>query len=323
MTHTESIFRAANKPLRAQRCADIAWLYNHRNLVEAWGRSLGLQGVTEALAKDLYKPTPPAEPVRVDVVIPFCEYDSRYVAECVQSIFDQNHCHPTVHVVADGCDWPELPKPPAGAVLRCYATPGGRGPYWITNALVAGGNMQTAYLAIQDGDDISLPDRMWWQVQLLEATGADMISSAGRNFLQEDASSALLAARLRGEALLRPGVKFDTNPRGRCLNGTRMMRLNFFAKINGFRTMRCTGDFQFDNRARFAGASIIDDQTVLLRRRLHNGSMTGGRFVTGTDVREADVRETIRTRDLMQEMPTIEMARKLGDLSTTPGLRNR
>jgi hypothetical protein len=95
------------------------------------------------------------------------------------------------------------------------------------------------------------------------------------------------------------------------------MTVELFYRVNGFGALRCTGDFQFDNRCRYLGVSIIDDQTVLADRRLHTGSMTGGRFIPGTAVRDRDVAATIHARDAMQRSPTLETARQLGFLDNS------
>lgn len=51
------------------------------------------------------------------------------------------------------------------------------------------------------------------------------------------------------------------------------MRLSMFKRLNGCAAIRCTGDFDFDNRYRYSGVTILDDQTVLARRRLHDSSL--------------------------------------------------
>ena len=302
------------------QCHGVHWLSVERAHVLAMAAEFGID-IMQALRVDLceYDPQIPlrGEAVRVDVIIPFCESDSQYLAACMQSIADQRHSIPTIHVIADGCDFPELPQLRPAITVHRYHTPGDWGPYRITNAVVAGGHCQTQYLAIQDADDTSRPDRLWRQVQTLKHFGADMISSASQNFLQDGVTDKTLIGRLQWEPIIKPGRVYDTVPLGRLVNSTRTLTLDLFHQLNGFGDLRCTGDFQFDNRARFLGVSIIDDQTVLADRRLHTGSMTGGRFVPGTAVRDRDVAKTIYARDEMQRSPTLETARQLGCLDQT------
>ncbi|MEO2013324.1 MAG: hypothetical protein ABGZ53_03035, partial [Fuerstiella sp.] len=85
--------------------------------------------------------------------------------------------------------------------------------------------------------------------------------------------------------------------------------------LNGFGDQFCTGDFQFDNRARFVGIPIIDDQTVLAARRLHSLSLTGGPFKIGTNQRTTDVAQTTATAHRMKDAPTLETARNLGAIN--------
>ena len=312
---TAQVFQAAgcDRIARTIQKHGVHWLSVERSHVLAMAAEFGVD-IASALRIDLceYEPQIPlrGQPIRADVIIPFCDRDSQYLAECVRNIAGQRHCIPTIHVIADGCDFPELPELRPVITVNRYQTSGDWGPYKITNAVVAGGNCQTEYLCIQDADDISRPDRIWRQVQTMRHYNAEMISSAMVNFLEDSE----LEFRQRYEPVIRPGKVYSTIPLGRCVNSTRTMTLDLFTRLNGFGKLRCTGDFQFDNRCRFLRVSIIDDQTVLADRRLHTASMTGGRFTPGTAVRDRDVATTIHARDMMQRSPTLETARELGSL---------
>ena len=282
-----------------------------RVMVEHWGAECGLV-VGDAIDADLgiWEPIPPGEPVAVDVVIPFCAADRQFVVECVQSILDQRFSAPIVHVISDGAGWPDLPS--ADNLIR-YETSGGWGPYRITNAVFP--SFHAEWMAIQDADDISHPDRLWRQIQMLRHFDAEMISSATQNFL--DAGSLddeTLQRRLQSEPIVRPGTVYESVPLGRLVNSTRTMTRNLFRRLNGFGDQFCTGDFQFDNRVRFLGIPIIDDQTVLADRRLHSSSLTGGPFKIGTKHRKEDVGRCMVAVERMKADPTIETVRGLGAL---------
>lgn len=323
---TAELFQQYPRIARSIAKQGAAWLSYNRDHVQNMANDCGIDSaeVAAAIALDLgeYEPQIPlrGDPVRVDVVIPFCEADAKFVAECVQSITVQRHARPVIHLAADGCKFPELPRIPATATLLRYQTPGSWGPYRITNAIANSGQMQTEYIAIQDGDDVSHPDRLWRQVQTLRYTNAEMTSSASRNFLHAGATDEGAVRRLRTEPVIRPGKTYLTVPRGRCVNGTRTMTVELFRRMNGFFDMRCTGDFQFDNRCRFSGVRIIDDQTVLGRRRLHTSSMTNGTFAMNTPARKRDVAIVVEALDAIERSPTLETARRLGSLDKTPPL---
>ena len=324
MMNTAAIFSAAAYPTRAAAIDRNGpeWLERNERRVAFWADECGVAGpeFVDALNNDLgrFEPTPPAAPVAVDVVVPFCSADRQFVAESVAALLRQNHARPIIHLIADGSPWPAA-IPDSSAVVR-YETPGQWGPYQITNAVFQ--HFKTPYMAIHDADDIPRPDRLWRQVATLEHHGADMISSAMQNFLTaEAAADEILARRAVAEPIIRPGKCFPTNPRGRVVNGTRLVRRELFQRMNGFCGLFCTADFEFDNRARFSGVSIVDDQTVLADRRIHVDSLTNGQFRPGTPTRDRNVAAVLKSQREMEATPTAATARKLGRLDVAPELR--
>lgn len=233
--------------------------------------------------KGLPDPVIPDSPYAVDVVIPFWAGDSQWLGDCLEAVNAQKHCEPIIHVIADGCEFPVLPNISAEMHRYRHDRPAGQGPYRLTNALVQHGHCRTEHLALQDADDISLCDRLWKQMSLLHLTGAAMISSATENFVQHES----LQYRQDDEPVVRPGKIFRTARRGRCVNTTRTMSIEFFRSLNGFQPLLCSGDFEFDNRARYSGlGKVIDDQTILGRRRLHEDSLSHGVAPTNTPQRD-------------------------------------
>ncbi|MDG1897241.1 MAG: hypothetical protein P8J37_20280, partial [Fuerstiella sp.] len=185
--------------------------------------------------------------------------------------------------------------------------------YRITNAVFR--QFRSQWMAIQDADDISHSDRLWRQIQTLQHFDAEMISSATENFLDAGSlNDETLQQRLLSEPIVRPGTVYESVPLGRLVNSTRTMTRSLFRRLNGFGDQFCTGDFQFDNRARFLGIPIIDDQTVLADRRLHSSSLTGGPFKIGTKQRKEDVGRCMVAVRRMKEDPTLETAQSLGAL---------
>jgi len=246
--------------------------------------------------RSLPDPVAPSEPYDVDVVVPFWSGDAHWLGECIDGLLNQNHCTPIIHVIADSCEFPPLPalQNTSAEIIR-YRTnkPAGRGPYRLTNALVRHGHCRTDYLALQDADDISLPDRMWRQISLMQQTGAGMISSAMENFT----ATAAMDDRQKWEPIILPGRIYSTVPRGRCVNSMRTVRIEVFRRLNGFANMACTGDFDFDNRCAFSGVKIHHDMTVLGRRRLHESSLSHGVAPMKSALRQRDIQALQRHLD--------------------------
>lgn len=259
----------------------------------------------------LPEPIIPAEPIRVDVVVPFWAGDRQWLNDCLRGLSEQNHAEPVVHVIADGCDFPPLS---ASVNVRRYThnEPPGQGPYRLANALVRHGHCQTEYLAIQDADDISLPDRLWRQVQLLRQTGAQMVSSAAENFAESEAYET----KARRQRLVNPAVRYPSVPRGRCVNTLRMVTVDLFRRINGFADLRCSGDFEFDNRAAFFPRTrVLHDFEVMGLRRLHGASLSHGIAPMKSPAREKDHRLLFAHLATVTESP--ERAPEFGALQTS------
>jgi hypothetical protein len=133
--------------------------------------------------------------------------------------------------------------------------------------------VQSDYIAIQDADDTSHPDRLWRQIAMMEASDAEMISSSMQQMAEPCCTEEALQ-RMRREPVLRAGTAYLSAPFGRVVNSTRTMRLAWFQKLNGFADLFCGGDFDFDNRSHLLGGNTIHDQQIMATRRLHGGSLT-------------------------------------------------
>jgi hypothetical protein len=311
----------------ARNCdRDPHWLRRHRLMVESWAAELSLDISTE-MASDLWEPSPPTSPIACDVIVPFCAADSRFLRQSLECLQSCTHATLHVHVIADACDFPDdcrellrCGRSPDRATF-CYRTPETWGPYRIANAIVAGGHLQTDLIALHDVDDVILPDRFWWQAITLQHFAADMISSAYQTFIDEDSrGDKQLQNRQRWEPICRPGVKYDSAPLGRTVNSSRMMTVELFHRLNGFADSMCSMDFDFDNRARLTGAVVIDDQTILGRRRLHSASLTGGPFEAKTLARKLSNDLLFANLEKVQADPTIATAFSCGSLDSSPTL---
>lgn len=324
----EPFFRRIEKPRSAVAirtiCKSATIINNHNG---AWCTALrdtlrDLMPNPSSVETDI---APPLTPVAVDVVIPFCEADAAFLVECLLSMDAQRFARLTVHVVADGCNFPSLPEF-TGAIseLRPYRTEGGWGPYQICNSIVASGHCLNPWLAIQDADDTSHPDRFWRQVQMMIDYNADMISSAMKNYV--DAGSlgdTNLAKIARNRPVINPGAIYNGVPLGCCINSTRTMRRELFERLNGFPAWVCSADYAFDNMARYTGAVVIDDQTILGNRRLHSRSLTGGEYKYDSEKRKSMNAIQLAQLARLKKTPTLVQARDFGALDRADRLETR
>lgn len=316
---TAGLFAAAGEIQKAAaiETGGVAWLTEHRRRVEFWGREAGID-ISRAIDSDLGETVAvPTDMPLVDVLIPFHGADARWVADAVLSAQLSQHVRPVIHVVADGCEFPFDLQPDC---LR-YRTDGALnwGPYRIQNSLVKHGHCQSEWLAILDGDDLMTPDRLWRHIALLRQQSADMISSAVANVAADDSRAA--RRRVQWQPVVRPGVRYPSCERGRCVNTCRTMRKAFFETMNGWADLKCSADFDFDNRARPI-AEIIDDQRICGTRRLHGTSLSLGVAPPNSPDRQRDMQLVFSNQAAMKASPTPATAAQFGALSAARPLRS-
>jgi hypothetical protein len=303
----------------------------------------------------------------VDVVIPYCDADKKYVGEAVASVLASDHVTPTVHVVYDagetanetarsghptnsrlslressektrhvGCTFAPRTAtltecyppaelvcstgfsrslPPEGgttnrARIRHYTTPHRLGPYRIANA-IAVHHASSKYLALNDADDTSTPDRLWRQLATMQRYGYEMTSGSMVNFV--DGDEPALELRRQREGIIESGRAFRHVPHGRCINSIRTVRRDMFLDLGGFTDSICSVDFDFDNRAHYAGVPVFWGTDIVGNRRLHSSSLTNGpEFAHLSQNRQAANQLVLDNLAKLQANPTRETARELG-----------
>lgn len=253
---------------------------------------------------------PPLDLPEIDVVIPFYAGDRHFLAECVRAIYSQAYVRPIIHCIADGCEFPEL-----GLAVHRYRTPGGWGPYRITNSLVAGGFTRSRYLAIQDVDDLSLPFRLWQQIATMREFGYEMVGGAMRN----EPAAGYTGDRHLQEPILNSWRTYSSCPKGHLMNSTRLVSLQAFRAMNGFVDMICSADTDFCNRvvhlAPHESLPTFGASDIVAIRRLHDSSITnGGRYKMGTADRQATIDIVYANLAKVQADGSLAMARSLGGL---------
>ena len=250
-----------------------------------------------------YPVTPPTAPSQIDVVVPYSSNELHLVAQAINGILAQQHCIPIIHAVADNCKSIRHPD-----CINYEAE--GVGPYNITNALVP--HLRSQYLAIHDADDVSLSARLWKQIEQLKL-GYVMTSCAMLQVPIEGYSGG----RHIAEPIIEPGLIQAVAPKGRCINSTRTITVEFFVDQNGFADMPCSGDYQFDNRCllQLPPQPIHSSPEIFGLRHLRPTSLSNAPNTgAGSEVRNVASWQVVKTIQAMRANPTKEQSRQLGKL---------
>lgn len=313
---TSAVFLNAGYPERATAISrgGSLWLRRHIAHVQAWADGVGLD-ISESLLVDLGEVdlSPPDQPFRVDVIVPFSPADAKFVGQCLESLAAQKHVSLVVHLVEDSSQSYEYASAELfGLDVRYHVTGGRRGPYWIANAVAE--HTETGLIALNDVDDVRYPDCLWRQCRLLQLHNAEMVSSALRNYCV--AGDVVAERRVEREPVVLPGRVQSHAPLGACVNPTRLMTTDLFVRMNGFADEICSMDFEFDTRCRAIGVRVIDDTEVMGDRFVRGDSLShGGDFGIGTDLRARANAVCMEIVEAILDEPTLLRANLLGNMS--------
>ena len=149
--------------------------------------------------------------------------------------------------------------------------------------------MRTPFLAIQDSDDISYPNRLWYSIDTLEREEGDMFGGGMEVFLEPDAGMIREVGRTYADRypVWPSGQRWSTCPNGFLVNGTLVMRRSLFERLNGYHDLHCGGDVEFCTRAFRAGAKQIISGAVVAARRVTGRSLSrSGEYAMGQPKRQ-------------------------------------
>jgi glycosyltransferase involved in cell wall biosynthesis len=231
----------------------------------------------------------PADTVACDVVLPF-HGQIEYVRQALLSLLEQEGVEVVIHLIDDVSpggegarllgEWRRHPR------VRTYRNSANIGPYSSFNNVLR--YLETSLVAVQDGDDISLPRRLQTAGNLLAHAGAEIFGGRTRPFGAE--TSRRPSNTRAGEVMevARPPYRGSRVPRRRPLghiieHPTAMFRTSAFERIGGFadfgRTDRnCCGlDTEFYLRAAYSTARFAASSQVVLLYRCHPDSATQNR----------------------------------------------
>lgn len=232
------------------------------------------------------------ETVACDVAVPFHGHLD-FLQEAIKSLLDQEGADLVIHLVDDASPedtepflryWQTHPR------VRTYRNERNLGQFVSFNNLFP--YLETSFVAVQDADDISLPQRVHRAGNALRLADADIFAAGLREF---GGKWAIPEARIKA-----PTVRNRTGRRGRLdwsnryvfsrfpageqghfmLNATAMMRVNAFEWLGGFADFGelnrnlCGVDTEFYLRAYYSGFRFAVSRDVLVRYRAHPDSIT-------------------------------------------------
>ena len=215
-----------------------------------------------------------------DVVIPYHADNLRWLPASVESILNQNFARCIVHVIRDGfeckndpaANYADLPN------VRLYANDESIGPYRTLHRLWH--RLETDYIAIQDSDDIALPNRIWLSIETLLREDADIVGGAMEQFLSHELAAeqkpdTQMFWRLQNAPYHRSGQnRWKLCPEGNVINGTMVMRKASFGRLGGFAPLKMSADMEWNTRSLRAGAKMVAVPDVVGLRRLHHTSLS-------------------------------------------------
>jgi glycosyltransferase involved in cell wall biosynthesis len=274
------------------------------------------------------------ESVACDVVLPFHGH-LEFLRESLPSVLEQEGAETIVHLIDDatpgGADeplryWGSHPR------VRTYRNSRNLGQFVSFNNVFP--YLETNLLAIQDADDISLPQRVRLAGNHLRIADADFFGGRFETFEhREDQQTGESTRRPELAPVEKPPYWASEYPRRYerihfLQNTTAVMRRGAFESLRGFSDYgevernKCGLDTEFFVRAHHAGCRFALTQDVVVRYRWHKKSATrNSQTGWGTEPRYWSAAENERRFKLFHSGPFD--ARALGSLHQSSGLTRR
>lgn len=235
--------------------------------------------------------------VSCDVVVPiYGQLD--YVGQAIESVFEQEGAEAIVHLVDDASPesveslyryWGSHPR------VRLYRNQRNVGQYVSLNNVSE--FFETDLVAIQDGDDISLPDRLHVSGNLLRLCDADYFAATMEQFGQDEQRETEAMKRRFRRSFHPYGdhqLYFAMNPTA-CFRVSAFRRLGGYSDFGGRDRNRGGLDSEFMIRALYAGIRFAFSSSVVSRHRLHAQAATRNRETGfGTETRKFALAECRR-----------------------------
>ena len=232
------------------------------------------------------------ETVACDVALPFHGHLD-YVQVAVQSLLEQEGAELVIHLIDDASPqdtepflryWQTHPR------LRIYRNERNLGQFVSFNNIFP--YLETSFVAVQDADDISFPQRIHRAGNALRLADAHIFGARLRQFGDQWAKplTGISTPTVKGEAHWRswlPGgdryrcSRYPAGDQGYFLeNPSAVMRVSAFEMLGGFADFGelnrnlCGVDTEFYLRAYYSGLRFAMSRDVLVRYRCHPESIT-------------------------------------------------
>jgi len=275
------------------------------------------------------------ESVACDVVLPFHGH-LEFLRDSLPSVLEQEGAETIVHLIDDatpgGADellryWGSHPR------VRTYRNGRNLGQFVSFNNVFS--HLETGLIAIQDADDISLPQRIRLAGNHLRLADADFFGGRFETFEHGEERPAVDESKRQSDlaSVEKPPYWASEYPRRYerihfLQNTTAVMRRGAFESLRGFSDYgdvernKCGLDTEFFVRAHHAGCRFALTQDVVVRYRWHKKSATrNAQTGWGTEPRFWSVAENERRFKLFHRGPFD--ARALGSLHQSSGLTHR
>jgi glycosyltransferase involved in cell wall biosynthesis len=237
-----------------------------------------------------------------DVIIPYYR-GVRWLGQTIEATLAQNFVNCHIHLIND--DSPEDDTQIRRAFraypnLHWYRNLANVGPYRSYHQVWT--RLRSEFFAVQDADDVPLPNRLWRAIHALETTGAEIYGAAMEQMLSPDVprNDEWNRNYVRQIPFHTSGNRGTFSPLGNVTNGTMVCRRKTFERLNGFAGIAtCSCDLEFITRAHYAGCRFYYDTAVIAVRRVHHRSLSrGGDYRMGTAARAESLAEWGRRYEL-------------------------
>lgn len=257
----------------------------------------------------------PVERVACDVILPFRD-QLDYVQQAAESILQQENCDLILHLVDDysrSSTTSLFSKLQTDPRVRCYRNQSNLGQYTSFNNIIP--YVQSEFIAIQDGDDLSLPQRLSYAINCLKLSNTEIFLGRMKVFGAQTElvfNQRTKTADVRGVSRLE--YRTPRTPRFDRLhfatNATCVMRREMFSRLGGFTDYgqhlrnRCGLDTEFYIRAYFAQVRFYISKHIISMYRLHPASATQNSLTGfGSSVRLQNRIATEKRRDRYRAEP--------------------
>jgi glycosyltransferase involved in cell wall biosynthesis len=268
-------------------------------------------------------------PVAADVVVPFHGHTD-LLQETLDSLLDQTEASLTIHVVDDAS-----PVNPDDALRRYTGRPEFRfyrnteniGQFQSFNNVSP--YFDTELALVQDADDLSLPERVYWTGQVMHYTQADFFAAAVETFMAPGSQLTNKASPSFSKETVWHSYypEKDLDPYF-AQNPTAAFRVSMFRTMGGFADFgdrlanRASVDTEFQLRCRHHGVRFALSRQVVLRYRRHASSATQNVLTGwGTSARKLASDEVERRCKLFRR--GISDPRSFGSIGRRTGITQR